>query len=182
MQELDVHLNPQELVRTLLTPSTPPHLALCRTFSHCVSQRRSSSSCRGDQVAWSFRFTKAERKVSAHSPGFSESCDKLILADSQCRTTSHILWQLVSTRLLHHHHHVCLHWWKCSHGGSGGSTWSLMQSELKWGNMYAVCSCEQAAESGLFYQQILTAFVSDYVYYRLRECVVCFCRSVFLKK
>lgn len=51
MQEIDVHLNPQELVLTLLTPSTPPHLALCRTFSHCVSQRRSSSSCRGDQVA-----------------------------------------------------------------------------------------------------------------------------------
>lgn len=51
MQELDVHLNPQELVLTLLTPSTPPHLALCRTFSHCVSQRRFSTFCRGDQVA-----------------------------------------------------------------------------------------------------------------------------------
>lgn len=43
--------------------------------------------------------------------------------------------------------------------------------------MYAVCSCEQAAESGLFYQQISTAFVSNSVYYRLRERVARFCST-----
>lgn len=60
-----------------------------------------------------------------------------------------------------------------------------MQSELKWGNMYAVCSCEQTAENGLFYQQILTVFVSDSVYYWLRESMARFCstcRSVLEKK
>lgn len=35
--------------------------------------------------------------------------------------------------------------------------------------MYAVCSRQQAAESGLFYQHILTAFVSDSITDNVRE-------------